>query len=141
MVTARRGFNPLVNRRFGKGTPSLVGKCFPANDRLLLRLLPPDPSSASVCVEDETDAVDDIGGVRASGSLLVRVIEVAASRSDSEEMSCISLPSLVGEVGAVGKLVCGLVREKCLVRKSPTAIPTAADSGRGKSGVAKAQKP
>lgn len=146
MVTAVRGFNPLVNRRFGKGKPSLVGKCFPANDRLLPRLLPPEPSSLSVCVEDETDAFDDMGGVREFGLLLVCAIEVAASRFDNEEMSCISGPSMLGEVGsevgAVGIPVCGVVREeKCLVRKSPTGIFTAADSGKGKAGVAKAQKP
>ena len=87
VVTAARGFNPLVNRRLGKGIASLVGKCFPARDRLLLRLLPPDPSSASVCVEDEIDAFDDTGGVRAVGWLLVCAIEVAARRSDSDEMS------------------------------------------------------
>ena len=139
-MTAARGFNPLVNRRLCKGMPSLVGKCLPVTDRLLLRLLPPDASSASVWVEDETDAVEDIGGVRVFDCLLVCAIEVAASRSDSDDMSCISFPSLLGEVGAVGKPVDGLAR-KCLARKSPTAIPTAADSGRGKSGVAKAQKP
>ena len=73
--------------------PSLVGKCLPVTDRLLLRLLPPDASSASVWVEDETDAVEDIGGVRAFDCLLVCAIEVAASLYGTTHRLAVSHPA------------------------------------------------
>ena len=127
---AERGLSPLANRRFGKAIPSLPDKCLPNDDRLLFFLLPEGSSSQSVCVEDEAEAADDTGGVKAFGSAFCCSIEVSASLSDSDEISSTSLPSIFGEVGAVGSPVCGLAR-KCLVMKSPMAIFTATESGRG----------
>lgn len=129
VVAADRGFRPPP-RQFGGFIPSVVGCCLPDDERLLPRLLSTVPSAPSVWVADEADAADDTGGVKAFGSVLFRLIEVAASLADSEEISSASLLSSFGEVGAVGSPISGVVR-KCLVIKSPMAIAAASGSEKG----------
>ena len=134
VVMAERGLRPLATRLFGTATPSLVERFLPVGECPLLRLRVLSASSLSVCVEEEAETTDERGGVKALGSVLFCLIDVASNSFVNRSISWSPFsPLSSGEVGAVGNID-GAVASKCLAKKSPTGISTASKSEGDKSG-------